>query len=729
MTLPLPKLDNRTWAELVAEGRAILPRESDGWTDYNFHDPGISVLELYAWLAELLLYRADAIPPAAIRAFLRWVGVTPLPPQAARAVVAVQAAAAVTLGAPVQVWDADPLGGHIFQLDDPLVVSAAWLDLEVPPGGAFRGRVEVEAGGTATDLTAQNAIHRIPWQPFGDRPRPADALRLGFDVPLGLAGSVVRLYVATPTPAADEATRAAIFAEWAAVLDASSRDCRPPAVCGCAEERGADDPADGSGWRRHYSAVTAWEYATTSGWAPLADVVDETFALSLSGGVTFSAPADHVADADGRSWIRCRLAAGGFDCPPTLSFVALNAIEVRHAATPATPLPETLTVSSGGAAQRVQVTAPPVVAGTTRLRVSANGVDDDDWIEVAEWDRSGPDDRHYRLEPESGILAFGDGRTGRVPPSDAAIGALDYRTGGGLAGNVRAGTIHAVRGTTGLGVVQLLDAWGGTDAESLDRAHGRALDILRRPSRAVTTDDAEFLALAVPGLPVARARAVPGYHPAYPCIPMPGALTVVVIPACGAPPYPSAPMLTMVERSLSRRRPLTTNLVVAPPDYTVVSISARLHAVVGTNPGTLTDRARIALDRFLDPLTGGPAETGWPFGRPLLEADVMTLLAHLPGVDYVDEVGFTVTGLDPDAAPTASTTSPHRSGGCGCGCGDSGTPPGGADGSDPGDRCGIVTICPIGLFASGSHRLTVVAPRTTPAVGRPRFVPGDPLDE
>lgn len=71
MSLPLPVLDDRTYADLVAELRALIPSLSPDWTDHNPADPGITMLELAAWLTEMLLYRVDRVPDETVRTFLR----------------------------------------------------------------------------------------------------------------------------------------------------------------------------------------------------------------------------------------------------------------------------------------------------------------------------------------------------------------------------------------------------------------------------------------------------------------------------------------------------------------------------------------------------------------------------------------------------------------------------------------------------------------------------------
>src|SRR6185312_16083960 len=93
MALPAPQLDSRTWTELTAEAESLLPGLAPEWTDYNLHDPGITMVELLAWLTELQLYRVDRVTPALRRAYLRLLGVVPHASEVARTAVAVKAAA------------------------------------------------------------------------------------------------------------------------------------------------------------------------------------------------------------------------------------------------------------------------------------------------------------------------------------------------------------------------------------------------------------------------------------------------------------------------------------------------------------------------------------------------------------------------------------------------------------------------------------------------------------
>jgi hypothetical protein len=69
--IPLPDLDDRTYDDLVAEAWSLIPAYAPEWTDHNASDPGITLLELFAWLAEMLIFRANQVPPRHVVTFLR----------------------------------------------------------------------------------------------------------------------------------------------------------------------------------------------------------------------------------------------------------------------------------------------------------------------------------------------------------------------------------------------------------------------------------------------------------------------------------------------------------------------------------------------------------------------------------------------------------------------------------------------------------------------------------
>ncbi|HLK01353.1 MAG TPA: hypothetical protein VKU39_15795 [Streptosporangiaceae bacterium] len=71
MPIPLPNLDDRDYADLTAQAQALLPALDQTWTNYNPSDPGVTLVELFAWLTEMLLFQVNQVPPASTETFLR----------------------------------------------------------------------------------------------------------------------------------------------------------------------------------------------------------------------------------------------------------------------------------------------------------------------------------------------------------------------------------------------------------------------------------------------------------------------------------------------------------------------------------------------------------------------------------------------------------------------------------------------------------------------------------
>ena len=71
MPIQLPDLDDRTWEDLMEEGRSLIVAWAPQWTDHNASDTGITLLEMFAYLTEVLLYRANRIPDRHEWQFLR----------------------------------------------------------------------------------------------------------------------------------------------------------------------------------------------------------------------------------------------------------------------------------------------------------------------------------------------------------------------------------------------------------------------------------------------------------------------------------------------------------------------------------------------------------------------------------------------------------------------------------------------------------------------------------
>src|SRR5215218_9802408 len=94
MPLPAPNLDDRTFQDILDEARRLIPQYCPEWTDHNLSDPGITLLELFAWMTDLLLFRLNRVPERNYIKFLDLIGLRLQPARPATADISFRLTAA-----------------------------------------------------------------------------------------------------------------------------------------------------------------------------------------------------------------------------------------------------------------------------------------------------------------------------------------------------------------------------------------------------------------------------------------------------------------------------------------------------------------------------------------------------------------------------------------------------------------------------------------------------------
>jgi predicted phage baseplate assembly protein len=589
-----PKIDDRRYSDIVAEARTRIPRYTPEWTDFNENEPGMAVIELFGWMTELLISRLGKVPKLNYLKFLELLGIELTPARPARAEISFpvqpnypEAHVVVPLRTQVETMQPDGQGRSIvFETERALIALTAALDA-----------VQAHNGVSFQDLSAANADAASGFQPFGPTARPESALLLGFDSALDFPSVEINLMA------------------WV-----KTRRSTGPFYAACGDT--APPPA-----------TLRWEFWDGKDWYPLDLLKDETAAFTRSGHVYLNAPPRGRMSrsamgkiAGPRYWIRARLAAGAYQNAPTLLAVRTNTVGAVQAETIDG---EILGGSNGRPEQGFRLANSPVLDGTLALQVD-EGSGDVLWQEVPDFLASGPDDTHYVLNRTTGEIRFGDGREGRIPVANpnrrANVAARQYRFGGGLRGNVGAGEIGSLRGALGgidaSLIGNLFPAYGGGDEESLDEARARVPQTLKSQERAVTAEDFELHARAAGG--IARAKALPLFHPDFPGVAVPGVVSVLVVPDPDDPadpaPMPTEGTLRTVCAWLDKRRLATTELYVVAPAYREIAVTAELVCRDDADLAEVKQLARTALERYFHPLAGGedsgPEQDGggWPFG-------------------------------------------------------------------------------------------------------------------
>jgi len=624
----LPVIDDRAYDTIVNEARSRIPRYTPEWTNLNESDPGITMIELFAWMTEMQIYRLAQVPQLNYLKFLELIGIELEPAKAATAKLSFPVLPTygkditiVPAKTQVSTEESDEEGPVIFETDKALtVIRSSLLNLLIDDGFNYR------------DVSNENLDASESFQPFGSTAVRDNSFMLGFDKELPEA--TIHLTV------------------WVPIVE------NDIVVSQCF----SDTPIINS-------SKLVWEFWNGREWTGLNLLKDETSGLTRSGDILLKGPAKGLMAAQtfadlkiDRFWIRLRIDSSGYDTAPKIITIRTNTTSATQAETFEF---EVLGGSNGEIDQQLSLRYSPVIAGSLTLEVD-EGPGYQAWQEVVDFFGSGGDDPHFVLNRATGEVRFGDGTNGRVPVANANnrsnIRVVVYRVGGGKRGNTGANKINtlldSLDGIEANAVSNLFAAAGGANEETLDAAIKRAPQAIKSRDRAVTAEDYEELAIRSTN--IARAKALPLYHPSYAEVEVPGVVTVVVVPDVeGASPVPSEGTLQTVCAFLNQRRLLTSELFVTGPSYKTVVVRVELIVDDKADLAEIKSRSLESLELYFHPITGGEGSDpersiddpersggGWPFGgeiyysllyRRLLFTGVKriaSLIIEVNGVEY-----------------------------------------------------------------------------------------------
>jgi predicted phage baseplate assembly protein len=639
MTFDTVSLDDRRFQDLVNEARERIQDRCPEWTEHNVSDPGVTLIETFAWMTEMLVYRLNRVPEKLHATLLDLLGIELAPPVAAEADLRFRLTAPADR--PVRIPESETevttnaaTGGEplVFRVREEFVIEPVRLGGFVLQRSGVLETIPV-VDGAARPTGADQPAFSVP-------PAIGDALYLGFPQPLDRL--LMRVQV--------EGSRARGVG---IVPDA-------PPLC--------------------------WEVSHGAEWVAVEVLEDTTGGFNEAGGtLELQLPPRTTAATFAGShmhWLRCRvteLTAAGlpsprYTRPPLIHSLTAQPVGALVAAEhAAAEVDELLGKSDGTPGQVFRLRRSPAMElrEGEGLEVLAPG--EGKWIPWDprdSFDASDPHDLHYRFDAAAGEIELGPKiRTqdqgwrqyGAVPPKGAQLRMSSYRHGGGERGTVAGNTLRQLRKPIP-GVASVTNprhARGGVDAETVEAARRRAALELRTHYRAVTAEDFEFLAGEGPAR-VARARCLD---------PAPGeAIPVWVLPPVAHPERqltlaeltPEEELLREVAEFLDARRLIGTSLHVMPVPLRGVTIVADVAIGRGAEADAVEGEIEKELYRFVNPLVGGAAEgpgEGWEFGRPLNEGELYALVQEVPGVERVRLLRIYETDLHTPESPD-----PHPAG-------------------------------------------------------------------
>ncbi|HEX2981254.1 MAG TPA: putative baseplate assembly protein [Anaerolineaceae bacterium] len=651
MPLPCPNLDDlRFQRDLVDEARKRIIHYCPEWTEYNLSDPGITLIELFAWMTEMMVYRLNRVPDKNYIKFLDLLGLQYRPASSARADLTFW----LSTPLPISEDNREPVivpAGMEIRMDslngEDVIFSTDFEKLAYPPR-----LIQIRKDSEIHKNYASRMGIEI-FEPFQASPKQGDTFFLGFAPDDDLSGHTLRLQVTCEPVEAVGIRRQDPPLVWEASL------------------------GDGR-WKELRPSVMPGEKDTTGG------------LNNPSGELVFYLPMNarpDVVHGQNAYWLRCRYetresSQGHYTASPRLENVVVTTIGVTVPSTHARIVDEeVLGTSNGEPGQTFTLLNSPVLGLGPHETLEVEEFHGGEtvfvpWTCVDTFANSTLHDRHFTLEPATGAVSFGpairqpDGTVrqyGRIPESGRVIRFKRYRFGGGASGNVPANTLQTMTSSVSYlaRVNNLNRASGGRDQEGLEELKMRAQRELQSQKRVVTASDFEQ-ALLTFSRGVARVRSISPREESGAAV-KPGTVELLVVPSVADAIVVGdlsrlglSPQFVEEARAyLDQYRLLTTSVHIREPHYTGVQVCADIAIDDFSLPEVVQGKVVRSLQQFLSPLPLLEPDSalwelfengreGWEFGRGLFVAEISSLIQRVPGVRYVLNVQVFTRPVDPE---------------------------------------------------------------------------------
>jgi hypothetical protein len=662
MPLTIPTLDNRRYQDLLDEALARIPVHNPEWTNFNKSDPGVTIIEIFAFLTETWFYRGNLIPERNRRKFLSLLGVPLQPASSARGIVTFVnerlPPETVTLNDGLEVnagqvpfrtdqgLDVLPIEAQAYlkQKQDPPseTLKAYYTQLYTsylgqPPAAdpllyetiplSTRASVGVDLGRETTDGSLWIAL----LQRASDKPAENSDLartELQDRIRQQLFGKTLSLGI---VPFIGESGRHLLPGGQTPVEDRGLLDFRVP-VGGSLPET----PSDRLPRYQSLDASSPGDVLAEPGIVqirlPASGLTLWDNLQPLEAGVGDFPPALDDTNLNNRliTWLRispradlAKLVAAKVQI--RLLWVGINATMVTQRGHVANEL---LPSGTGEPDQVVVLAKTPAIPESVQLTVIANGKSDT-WKRIEDLTSAGPEvptpdlrlppgvttpqstpsAKVFSVNPESGELRFGDGLRGARAPFGATLRA-DYDYGAGIAGNVGPGSISAGPALpTDIKVSNPVRTWGGAQAETVSAGEKQIARYLQHRDRLVNAIDFETITLRTPGVDIGRVDVLPAFSPELPdnepgdAV---GAVTLMIVPGFDPDhpnaPEPDQPFLDTICAYLDSRRLVTTEVFLRGPTYKSIWISVGIDVLAGTSIATVREAVKKRLFDYLSPL-------------------------------------------------------------------------------------------------------------------------------
>lgn len=656
-------LDDESFEDLVEEAKNMIVSYYSQWTDFNYHDPGITISELFAFLKEIIQYRMNYVGEAHKMKYLKLMGVLRKPLTPARARLSLKTDQEVKLPSMTRFF----ASGICFESCQPKYLA----------GGDILGCVYTAPSGP---VFLEQAHMRFRFNPFGNQPAPGDCLYLMFGQAL------------------PRDTKLSVFVQ---VYN---------------EYKVPRNPIDRN--QEFYDlAVMEMESSARDGFEKCPDFEDQTHGFLQSGWLNFTLthPLEKTTVAGQEGYfIRLKLVSADYDVPPAITWVSMNCMDVfqtRHYAMyqdlecfPDTGGQAVCTIEANGVTsenlsvlipegdcwrifenytlqsrdgaytlylgpdqkghlpKKVRVLAWELLFDMDQMTGEGDGlpfqeyplgdvvpeaksfsimIEEPDregclreWTRVEDFSGSGPSDHHYVLDPGENKIVFGDCFRGMAP--EGRIFITRFVACQGAQGNVKARTIREIE--EGFGQVEVINtsnAWGGCDLEPLEDCFMDARRALYENGSLVTDEDYENAVRRTPGLMIENCKVI------YPkgregSASGKNTLSIVIKPfSFEKNPVLSREYKKNISAWLDMKRMIGTDIRLVSPEYLRLNVFVECK---GRN-NYIFDREAIvgALNSYF-------VSFGSHFGKVVSQSEVYEILDRLDAVAVMEALSIDVAG-------------------------------------------------------------------------------------
>ncbi len=660
-------LDTEEFRDIMDEAKNMVVSLYPEWTDFNYHDPGITMLELFAWIKEGQQFYMDQIGAGHKRKYMKLLGMELKHSAPAVTYVTMESKEEMTL----------PEGTRLLAGTIPFTLMRRQCVTQNKLIACFTGRV---TGRDRCEIDEEADIEHIYLHPFGDDPKPGSCFYMGFENK-NPTGERVGIFMNITNGKARERVRLNAPLPFPMML----------MIC---------------------------EYYGENGWTRVEGIEDGTFGIMQSGMIYVTIDGEMVktkiAEKEGY-FIRVRLLKASVDFSPIINYIMLNVFQVLQLERqiscknivpqnkgdhyeisddsfagicgqnflywrkgenyypveyftkrivskeytssavfnfelrevpeeimvinyePNGKVDRNLGIGTGLPYQEYDLKSCDVIQDHIKIMVHEIGTGNGFriWQRVEDFGASGSEDRHFVVDRENGKIIFGDCERGMAPEGDIIL--ISYATTLGDQGNVKKGTLNkfADLDEEVITVINRIDAFGGTREETMEECFYRAQQMARHPMTAITNEDYEKYVMTTPGLILDSCKVLSsGYRARKTQVTGDNTLTIVVKPGADEE---KTDYLDFYRRNilahLEKYRMVGTKIDVAWPRY--IDVEVALDIVV--KPHFV--RAREEIDQAVKAFFAGLEKQ---FGSEISYSDLYGVLDMLECVDEILDITIDV---------------------------------------------------------------------------------------